>query len=124
MDWQLGLFRFGLLACFVAAIFAATQFEIGQSVVAIWNQNPTSQELTAKDVAAVKRLAAYQSTEAKAKVVEYPSACYPSVKSFRGLTRDTAIANVRAFLMTISALFVTLFATVFLGLRMARESRV
>jgi hypothetical protein len=124
MDWQLGIFRFGLLVCFLGPMFAATQFEIAQSIVAIWNHNPTAQEISADEAAKAKRLSACLSAEDKMKVIEFPSTCYPSSPGFRGLNRDSALENVRGFVVTSLALFITMFSVVFLGLRMARESRV
>lgn len=124
MDWQLGIFRFGLLACFLGTMFAATQFDIGQSIVAIWNRNPTTGEIAAEDTTAAKMLAACLLAEAKMRVIEFPSNCYPRNPGFRGLARDSALANVQGFALTGLALFLTMFSVVFLGLRMARESRL
>jgi len=124
MDWQLGVFRFGLLACFLGPMFAATQFDIAQSIVAIWNHNPSTEEVSAEDAATGRQLAACLSAEAKKRVIEFPSTCYPRNLSFRGLARDSALANVRGFVLTASALFITMFSVTILGLRMARESRL
>ena len=58
MNWQLDLFLFGLLACGVGAVFAATRFCVTESEAAVWNRNPTTEEIGAANVAAVKRKSA------------------------------------------------------------------
>ena len=124
MDWRLSFFRFGMLACIVLAIFIATQFDIVESAVAIWNHNPTSEEATAANDAAVERKTACLSGETKKTTIEYPSHCYSSDPPFRGLPREIAIENVEGFLITGLALLAAIVSVVFIGIQMARESRI
>jgi hypothetical protein len=119
MDWQLSLFRFGLLACFCGALFIATQFDIAESTLAIWNHNPTTEEIAAADVAAVN--AKKMCLAKKAKTTEYLASCYPDAPPFRGLPREKAAANVRNFLACGMPLLMAMLALVLLGRRMARE---
>lgn len=124
MDWRLSFFRFGMLACIVLAIFIVTQFDIVNSAVAIWNHNPTSREVAIANETVVARRTACLSAETKATKIEYPSRCYSSDPPFRGLPREIAIENVEGFLITGLALLVAMLSVVFMGTRMARESRI
>lgn len=124
MDWQLSFFRFGMLFCIIGAIVTASQFDIVESSVAVWNHNPTTQETDAANDAAVQAKTACLLAEKKSKVKEYPSGCYPADTTFKGLTRDKALANVEGFLVFAVILMTGTILTVLLGIRMSRESRV
>ena len=123
MDWRLGLFRFGLVACIAGAIFIVSQFSIVESSVAIWNNNPTTEEAISATTAAVERKAACLSAEAKTSTIEYPSHCYSGDPAFHGMTREKAVKNIEGFAFASLALLIGIFSVVSLGVRMARESR-
>ena len=122
MDWQLGLFRFGLLACVVWAVIIVTQFDIVDSAVAVWNHSPTAQAAEASVTDAAKRQSACLSAQSHASSTEYPSSCYFNDPTFRGMPRDLAVANMESFLIAAMALPFLLLGVVSLGLRMARAS--
>ncbi len=122
-DWQLRLFRVGLLACAVLAIVVVTQFSIIDSVVAIWNGNPTADATAAAVDAASEAKSVCLSAETRTPKTEYPSHCYRADAAYHGMPGDQALANVKSFLVILTALFALLLAVVLLGLRMARESR-
>lgn len=121
MDWQLGLFRFGLLVCVVGLVFIATKFDIVESEVSVWNHNPTTAEVAAENASVGERKTACLSTAKR--MNEYPSHCYLDSPTFRGLARDKAVQNIQGFLITGLALLAAMFSIVFFGLRMARENR-
>ena len=74
MDWQLGLFRFGIAACVALLVVIVTQFDIGISISAIWNHNRTTREIAAVNMAADEKQNACVAA-AKKKSIEYPSDC-------------------------------------------------
>jgi len=122
VDWQLGLFRFGLFACVVCAAMVITQFDVVDSAVAIWNHSPTAQSAEAAVTEATKRQSACLSAQSHASSTEYPSSCYFNDSTFRGMPRDHAVANLEGFLIAALALSFLLLGVVSLGLRMARAS--
>ncbi|HVE03142.1 MAG TPA: hypothetical protein VNB30_03695 [Rhizomicrobium sp.] len=122
MDWQLGLFRLGMLMCIVGAILIATQFQITDSIVAIWNWNPTLQETAAANSAASLKQQACLAERAGKVTSEFNGICPNDAPSSHGLARDLAFANIRAFLSASMALVAILATVVWLGVRMARES--
>ena len=124
MDWRLGIFRFGLLACVVWVVVVATQFDIVDSVVAIWNHNPTAYVAGLSVTVAAKRQSACLSAHAQAPSTEFPSSCYYNDPTFRGLPGDEAVANLKGFLITVSLLPFLLIGVVSLGLRMAIAGRI
>ncbi|HTP76619.1 MAG TPA: hypothetical protein VMJ73_06525 [Rhizomicrobium sp.] len=124
MDWQLSVFRLGMLLCVIGAFVAVTQFDIIDSAVAVWNHNPSTQEAAAANDAALEAKRTCLSAEKKSRIKEYPSGCYPADTAFKGLTRDKALANVERFLVFALILMTGTILVVMLGIRMARESRV
>jgi hypothetical protein len=124
MDWQLSLFRIGMLMCIVGAILIATQFQITDSIVAIWNWNPTLQETAAANsVASIKQRTCLAERAGKV-TSEFNGICPNDAPSSHGLARDIAFANIQAFLSASVALVAMLVAVVWLGVRMAQESDV
>jgi hypothetical protein len=119
-DWQLGLFRFGIAACVALLVFVVTQFDIANSISAIWNHNRTAQEIAAVDLAAETRQNACV-TEAKKKPMEYPSDCYSGGLPQREQPRDVAVANLEGFIASSLALLGAVVLVIFLGRRMARN---
>ena len=123
MDWQLWLFRFGLLACFAGIVVAATQFDVSESIEALWIQAPTTQEIQTERVTSAKRVAICMSGRAKTRGAEYASGCFYREPTIPELAGDIAVTNLLGFLVTLLAVFAALIALGFLGVRMARESR-
>lgn len=124
MGWQIALFRFGLFACLVLAIVVATQFDITDSVVSIWNQTPTAHAAQVAAKGAAARQASCLSAQARSPKSEYPSSCYANDPVLRGMPSDQARANVKGFLIALIPLLILLLAVVWFGIRMARRSRV
>jgi hypothetical protein len=124
MDWQLSLFRIGMLMCIVGAILIATQFQITDSIVAIWSWNPTLQETAAANSAASVKQRTCLAERAGKVTSEFNGICPNDAPSSHGLARDIAFANIQAFLSASVALVAILVAVVWLGVRMARESDV
>jgi hypothetical protein len=123
VDRQLSLFRFGLLVCLVGTLYAATQFDIAESVEAIWNHEPTSEAFAAESIRAENRIAACLAAEKATKPVEYVSTCASNRPPVPEMAGEVAAANIRGFSITASAVLITIFAVWLLGIRMTRESR-
>ena len=124
MDRQLALFRLGMLGSFIGAIVAFTQFDIAASAMALWNQNPTTQEDTKSDLLEETTLANCHAKETPREAVEDPLHCYPNLASKEGLPRDTAVANIQGFLLAASMTFLIVLTDVLLGYRIARENQL
>ncbi len=123
MDWQLGLFRIGLFVCVALSVVAVTQFDIADSAVAIWNHNPTAYAARLSVTVAANRQSACLSAHAHSPSTEYPSSCYSNDPTFRGMSADQAVTNLRGFLIFVIPLPFLFVGVVLLGLRMARASR-
>jgi len=120
MDWQLVVFRSGLLACAILALVAATQFDIAASAEAVWNHNLTTEEIVgAREVAAMHQA---DCLAVKAKTTEYPASCYRDPPTQRGLPSEKAMENIRWLVTTVTALLIVLFSVVVVGVRMGREN--
>ena len=124
MDWQLGLFRFGLLACFAGMLTVATQFDLTKSIEAVWFHAATTSEIQSQDASATKRVAACLSTRAKTRGVEYASGCYYDQSAIPELAGDEADENLLGFFATSLVVFAIAIALGLMGRRMARESQV
>jgi hypothetical protein len=121
MDWPLRFFRWGVLVCIVGATIATTQFDIGASIAAVWNQNPTSSETATASFSANNTQSACLTNELLAPSREYPSHCYPAQVPSQGLPRDFALVNIRGFLLCSGVTFVIFLFVIALGIRMARD---
>jgi hypothetical protein len=121
-DWQLSVFRFGLVACIVGVIVAATQFDIAESIEAVWIHAPTTQEVAAESVAYQNKKTVCLDAHAATKPAEYPSSCYANQPNIPELARDVAVTNLVGFVLTTLAVLATMVAMGILGVRMARES--
>ena len=117
-DWQLSLFRFGLLVCIVGVIVAATQFDIAESIEAVWIHAPNTQEVAAANVAYESRKAICLAAHAK----EYAASCYTNQPNVPELAHDVAVTNIAGFIFTGFVVIATMVAMGVLGVRMARES--
>ena len=100
-------------------VFATTQFDMAESLEAVWIVAPTTQEIAAENVAYEKRKAICLSAQEKAKTAEYASRCYSNQPNIPELARDAAYANIVRFLITVLAVLATLVALGILGVRMA-----
>ena len=122
MDWQLGLFRFGLLACVIGLVAIFTQFDVVGLEVAIWNHNPTTEAFDASTAVAVRTDAACLAAATQTRTPEHPSRCLVTTPTPAGLPREQAVANVQSFSVAALTLLVAMLLVAYLGIRMARES--
>ena len=124
IDWQLSLFRLMLLLCVVGALRAATQFDIAESIEAVWNHEPTSLQFATESVNAENRLAACFAAEKGTKPPEFVSACNPNQPPLPEMPAEVAQANILGFLINTLVVSLMVVAVGFLGFRMARDGRL
>lgn len=114
----MSLFRFGLLVCVVGVIIAATQFDIAESIEAVWIHAPTTQETAAANLAYERRKSVCLAAHAK----EYAASCYSNQPNIPELAHDVAVTNITGFVLTDFVVIATMVAMGILGVRMGRES--